>query len=93
MALRILQGRAIAQAVICRLPNTAVGFEARSSHVGFVVNEVAVGQVYSEYLGFSCQFSFHRLLHTHHLSSRAGTIGQLVADVPSGVSVTPPNRF
>jgi hypothetical protein len=28
--------------------------------------------------------------HTHHLSSRACTIGQLVANVPSGLSLTPP---
>jgi hypothetical protein len=41
------------------------------------------------YFSFSCQFSFHRLLHTHHhLSSGAGTIGQIVADVPSGLSLT-----
>jgi hypothetical protein len=33
------------------------------------------------------QFSFHRLLHTHHrLLSGASTIGQLVANVPSGLS-------
>jgi hypothetical protein len=52
--------------------------------VRFVVDKVAMGQVFSEYFGFPCQFSFHGLLHTHHLSSGAGTIGQLVADVPSG---------
>jgi hypothetical protein len=33
--------------------------------------------------------SYLRLLHIHHLSSEAGTIGQLVADVPSGLSLTP----
>jgi hypothetical protein len=45
--------------------------------VGFVVDKVALGQVFSEYFGFPCQFSFHRLLHNHpHLSSGAGTIGQ-----------------
>jgi hypothetical protein len=61
--------------------------------VGFVVDEVALGQVFSEYFGFPCEFSFHRLLHTHHdLSSGAGTIGQLVADVPSGLSLTPPQE-
>jgi hypothetical protein len=27
---------------------------------------------------------------THHLSSGAGTVGQLVADVPNGLSLTPP---
>jgi hypothetical protein len=61
--------------------------------VGFLVDKVALGQVFSEYFGFSCQLSFHRLLHSHHhLSSGAGTIGQLVADVPSGLSLTPPQE-
>jgi hypothetical protein len=63
---------------------------SRSGHVGFVVDKVALGQVFSEYFGFTCQFSFHRPLHTHRLSSGAGTIDQLVADVPSGLSLTPP---
>jgi hypothetical protein len=57
--------------------------------VGFLVDKVALGQVFFEYFGFPCQFSFHRLLHIHHLSSGAGTIGQLAADVPSGPSLTP----
>jgi hypothetical protein len=66
------------------------GFEPRSGYVGFVVDKVALGQVFSEYFGFPFQFSFHRLLHFHHhVSSGAGTIGQLVADVPSGLSLTP----
>jgi hypothetical protein len=61
--------------------------------VGFVVDKAALGQVFSEYFGFPCQFSFHRLLHMrHHLSSGAGTIGQLVADVPSGLSLTPTQK-
>jgi hypothetical protein len=68
------------------------GFEPRSGHVGFVVDKVALGQVFSEYLGFPSQFSFQRLLHTHHLSSGAGTICQLVAEVPSGYSLTPPQE-
>jgi hypothetical protein len=57
-----------------------------------MVHKVVLGQVFSEYFSVPCQFSFHRLLHTHHhhLSSGAGTIGQLVADVPSGLSLTPP---
>jgi hypothetical protein len=45
--------------------------------VGFVVGKVTLGQVFSEYFGFSCQSSFHQLPHNHHhLSSEAGTIGQ-----------------
>jgi hypothetical protein len=51
--------------------------------VGFVVDKVALGQISSEYFGFTFQFSFHRLLHTHHLG-----IVQ-VTDVPSGLSLTP----
>jgi hypothetical protein len=58
--------------------------------VGFVVDKVALGQVFSEYFGFPYQFAFHRLLHVHHhLSSEAGTMGQLLADVPSEFSLTP----
>jgi hypothetical protein len=52
-------------------------FEPRSNYLGFVVDKVAPWQVSSEYFRFRCQFSFHRLLHTHHhQSSVAGTIGQ-----------------
>jgi hypothetical protein len=45
--------------------------------VEFVVDKVALGQVFSECFGFSCQSLFHQFLHNHHhLSSGAGTIGQ-----------------
>jgi hypothetical protein len=36
--------------------------------------------------------SFHRLSHTDHLLSGAGTISQLVTDVPSGLSFIPPQE-
>jgi hypothetical protein len=86
---RSFVGHAIAQAVSRRRPE----FEARSSHVGCVVDKVALGQVFPEYLAFPCQLSFHQLLHIHHnLSSGAGTVSQLVADVPSGLSPTPPHE-
>jgi hypothetical protein len=72
------------------LPPWRPGFEPRLRHVGFVADKVTLGQVFSEAFGFPCQFSFHRLLHTHYLSFGAGTVGQLVADVPSGlISLTP----
>jgi hypothetical protein len=59
--------------------------------MGFVVDNVALGQVFAKYFGFSCQFSFHQLLHTHlHLSSGAGIIGQAMAGVPNGLPLTPP---
>jgi hypothetical protein len=53
----------------------------RLGHMGFMVENMALGQVFTEYFGFPCQFSFHQLFHTYHLSSGAGTIGQIVADV------------
>jgi hypothetical protein len=47
---------------------------SESIHVEFVVAEVVLGQVFSEYVGFTCQSSFHQFLHNHpHLSSGAGT--------------------
>jgi hypothetical protein len=45
--------------------------------VGFVVDKVALGHVFSKHFGFPCQSSFHQLLHNHpRLSSGTGTIGQ-----------------
>jgi hypothetical protein len=44
--------------------------------LGFVVDSVELGQVFSEYFGFPCQFSLNLMLHIHHLSSGAGTVGQ-----------------
>jgi hypothetical protein len=73
------------------LPTAAARVRARSGKVGFV-DKVALGQVFSEYFGVSCQFSFHRLLHNNHLSSEGGTMGHLVVDVPSGLSLTPPQE-
>jgi hypothetical protein len=55
-------GRAIAQAVSRWLPTVA----AR------VVDKMALGQVFSEYLGFPCQSSFHQYLHNHHHLSSGG---------------------
>jgi hypothetical protein len=57
--------------------------------MGFVVDEVALGQIVSEYFGFP---ALHRLLHNPSSSSSsygAGTVGQTVAAVPSGLSLTP----
>jgi hypothetical protein len=55
-------GRAIAQAVSRWLP----GFEPESGQVEFVVDKVALGQVFSENFGLPCQFSFHQILHPHY---------------------------
>jgi hypothetical protein len=59
-------GRAIAQGVSCWLPAAAARVRARVWQVGFVVDKVALGQVFSEYFGFPCQSSFHQILHHHN---------------------------
>jgi hypothetical protein len=67
------------------------GFDPRSGNLRFVLDEVTLEQVFSEYLGFHCPFSFQQMLHAHYrLSSGAGAIDQRVADIPSGL--TPPQK-
>jgi hypothetical protein len=84
-------GRAIGQEASRRFPTPAARVRAQVKSCGIYGGKLALGQVFFEYFGFPCQFSFHRLLQIHHhLSSGAGTIGQLVADVPSGLGLTPP---
>jgi hypothetical protein len=61
--------------------------------VGFLADKGAPGQVFSESFGIPRKFSFIKMIHTHHLSSGAGTIGQLLADVPSGLNLTPPQEI
>jgi hypothetical protein len=40
-----------------------LGFKPAFSLVGFVVDKVSLGQVFSEYFGFPCKSSFHQFLH------------------------------
>jgi hypothetical protein len=57
------KGFAIAQVVTRWLPTTAARVHTRSGHVGFVVDKVALGQVFSEYFSFPCQSLFHQILY------------------------------
>jgi hypothetical protein len=68
------QGRAITQAVSRWLPTAAARVRAWVWQVGFVVDKVALVQVFSEYFGFPCQFSFHQIPSSQSLG--ASTIGQ-----------------
>jgi hypothetical protein len=70
------------------IPPLRPEFDPRSRHVGSVVDRVAPGQLFSEYFDFPCQFIFYQLLHAHHQSG-AGKIGQILADIPSGLSHQP----
>jgi hypothetical protein len=63
----ILKGCAIAEEVSRWLPTAAALVRARIWQMGFVVDKVASGQVFSEYFSFSCQnHSFHQLVHHHN---------------------------
>jgi hypothetical protein len=55
----------IAQAVSRWSPPRRSDFSIRSVRVGFVVDLVTLGLVFSKDLSFRCQFSFHQLLHIH----------------------------
>jgi hypothetical protein len=57
----MLAGRAIAQAVSRWLPIAAAQVQ-----MGFVVDKVALELVFFDYFSFSCQSSFHQILHHHN---------------------------
>jgi hypothetical protein len=59
-------GRAITQADSRWLPTAVARVCVRAEHVVFVVDKVALGQVFSEYFGFPCQSSFHQFLHHYN---------------------------
>jgi hypothetical protein len=46
--------------LVAGFPPRRLGFDSGSGQVGFVVDKVALGQVFSEYFGFPCQSSFHQ---------------------------------
>jgi hypothetical protein len=83
-------GHEIAQAVSRRLPTAAARVRARVRSCGICGGQNDTGAGFLRILRFPCQFPFHRLLHNHpELTSGAGTIDQIEAVVPSGLSLTP----
>jgi hypothetical protein len=59
-----LYGRSVSQEVSRWLPTTADRVRIRAA-CGVYVDKEAMGQVFSEYFGFSCE-SFHQILHHHN---------------------------
>jgi hypothetical protein len=82
-----LKGRAIAQAVSRRLPTAAARVRIQVRLCEICGGQSGTGAGILRVLQFPVPIP-----NSHHLSSGAGTIGQLVADVPSGLSVTPPQE-
>jgi hypothetical protein len=59
-------GRAVAQVVSRWLPTAAARVRVRAENVGFVMDKVTLGQVFSKYFGFPSQSSFHQFLYRHN---------------------------
>jgi hypothetical protein len=71
------EGRTIAPAVSRRPPTAAVRFRTRVRLCGLCGGQSGTGAGFLlVYFGFPCQFAFHQLLHTHHVSSGASKVGQ-----------------
>jgi hypothetical protein len=82
-------GRAIAQAVSRRLPTAEARVRAQVRSCGICGGQSGTGAGFLRVRRFPLPFLIPPMLHIHHhLSSGTGTIGQLVADVPSGLSLT-----
>jgi hypothetical protein len=82
--------RAIAQAVSRRLPTEAALVWAQVRSCGTYGGQSGTGAGFLRILRFPLPILIPPTAPHYHLSSGAGTIGQLVADVPSGLSLTPP---
>jgi hypothetical protein len=66
--------------LITGFPLWWLAFEPRSGHVGFVVDNVALRQVFSKYFSFRYK-AFHQLCHTHHYSSSKTGINKPLTSV------------
>jgi hypothetical protein len=83
-----LWGRAIAQAVSRRLSTAAARVRAQLRSCEICGAQSGTGAGFLRVLRVPLS-SFLWLLHIHHVSCEARTIVQLVADIPSGLSLTP----
>jgi hypothetical protein len=77
------QGRAIAQAVSRQLPNAADRFRAQARLSGVCGGKSGTGRSFLRVLLFPLPILIPQTA-PHSSSSEAGTIDQLVADIPSG---------
>jgi hypothetical protein len=88
-------GRVIAQAVSHWRPTVAGRVRLR----GICGGQSVTGAGFLRVLWFlppiiplTAPHTYHHHYHRHHPSSRAGTIGQIVTDLPSGLSLTSPQE-
>jgi hypothetical protein len=86
------RGCAEAQAVSRRLLTAAVRVRAQVSEVEFVVDEVALGQIFFESFGFPLSVSFHRCSVFIYVLSGGRTMGPSAVAVPLRRSLTSPQE-
>jgi hypothetical protein len=85
-----LQGCAIAQAISCWLPTTADQVSAQVRSCGICGGQSGNGAGFLRVLWFPLPITPPNAPHSS--SSGAGTVGQMVADMPGGISLTPPQE-
>jgi hypothetical protein len=91
LAVTAVIGRAIAQAVSHRLPTAVARVRARVWSCGLCGKQSDTGAGFLRVRRFPLPVLIP-LTAPHSSSSGADTRGQLVADVPSGLSFTPPQE-
>jgi hypothetical protein len=63
--------------LVAGFPLRRTGFDPKSRHMGFMVDKMALGQVFSQYFSFPSQFLLNQMFLHSQLSFGAGTIGQI----------------
>jgi hypothetical protein len=86
---RLVWGRATAQAVSRRLLTTEDGFAPRAVHVGFVVDKVALGQVFLPVLLLYAASIIPPLLHIDSCIIWGMNNGPVSSPVPQKHSINP----
>jgi hypothetical protein len=80
------------KAVSCRLPTAAALVRAQVRSCGICGGQSGTGAGFLLLLRFPLPILIPPTALHQYLPSGAGTIGQLVADTPSGLSLTPPQE-
>jgi hypothetical protein len=86
------RGRAIAQAVSRLLPTAAARVRARVMSCAICGGQSGTGAGFLRALRFPLPILIPPTAPHSSSLSRGGTMGQIVADVPSGLSLTPPQE-
>jgi hypothetical protein len=82
----------VAQAVSCRLPTAAARVPAQVKSCGICGGQSGTAVGFLRVHWFPLPILIAQTAPHHHLSFGTSTLGQIVADVTSGLSLTPPQE-